>query len=129
MIGDWVLIYGNPTKIDNLCVINEITEPTLITRSYIRIDVENPDTGVYNDHLVIQSEIALKKVHPIPLTDEILEKNFTGTDEVGWNADGEGYWITEAPLETKPQVNIKLHYVHELQHALRLCGINEDIQL
>lgn len=54
---------------------------------------------------------------PIPLTAEILEKN--GLDKVPelsmvLNRD-------TMPLYHAPM----LHYVHELQHALRLCGLTE----
>ena len=54
---------------------------------------------------------------PIPLTPEILEKN--GLDKVPelsmvLNRD-------TMPMYHSPM----LHYVHELQHALRLCGLND----
>lgn len=63
---------------------------------------------------------------PIPLTSEILEKNGfkMSEDEDMWQYDdflltidfcqliGGARWIT-------------YKYVHELQHALRLCGLNE----
>lgn len=75
---------------------------------------------------------------PIPLTDEILKangfeyfhKNFAALDRespfqlemVEWpNEEGIGLW-TLGNL-------IKIRYVHELQHALRLCGIEKDIEL
>lgn len=56
-------------------------------------------------------------LEPIPLTAEILEKN--GLDKVPelsmvLNRD-------TMPLYHSPM----LYYVHELQHALRLCGLNE----
>lgn len=79
---------------------------------------------------------------PIPLTPKILEKNeFTlKEDEKGM------YGVTIAPYYTrddvpfevfcdgepfaiwfKDPVNIK--YVHQLQHALRLCGIEKEMIL
>lgn len=75
---------------------------------------------------------------PIPLTDDILKKNgfeykhrniasLSGCkfaiamvkwpDEYGFG----GLWVLGD--------NIEIRYVHELQHALRLCHINKDIIL
>jgi hypothetical protein len=75
---------------------------------------------------------------PIPLTDEILKangfeyfhKNFAALDResplqlemVEWpNEEGIGLWMLGGV--------IKIRYVHELQHALRLCGIEKEIEL
>lgn len=91
------------------------------------------------DEISIDDEIA-----GIPLTSEILEKN-------GFK-QGEGFenrwYITEfndwyfsfyrsntfwSLLINKgifPKMNnIYINYVHELQHALRLCGIEKEIEL
>ena len=68
------------------------------------------------------------QVKPIPLTPEILEKN-------GWWFDTEDKWLHDEVnfiIETWNgrfqcyDINqIKLDSVHKLQHALRLCGLNE----
>lgn len=75
---------------------------------------------------------------PIPLTDDILKangfeyfhKNFAALDRespfqlemVEWpNEEGIGLWML-GDL-------IKIRYVHELQHVLRLCGIEKEIEL
>lgn len=75
---------------------------------------------------------------PIPLTDEILKangfeyfhKNFAALDRkspfqlemVEWpNEEGIGLWMLGGV--------IKIRYVHELQHALRLCEIEKEIIL
>lgn len=64
------------------------------------------------------------RIRPIPLTEEILEANGFETDEVqyefydGYNfllANGKGISVAVGSI----------WYVHELQHALRLCGLNE----
>jgi hypothetical protein len=84
------------------------------------------------------------EIEPIPLTPEILEKNGlekdnhgrlygeyfdedinrdleitvdSKTGEVWWSYNWDEYWI------------IRLKYVHQLQHALRLCGIDKTIEL
>ena len=66
---------------------------------------------------------------PIPLTPEILEKN-------GWKhsnrlmitrIDGiDFYWSEGLHVLYKNRYNMcDCKYVHELQHALRLCGLDE----
>lgn len=84
------------------------------------------------------------EIEPIPLTQEILEKNGLEKDnhgrlygeyfdedinrdleitvdnktgEVWWSYNWDEYWI------------IRLRYVHQLQHVLRLCGIEKEIVL
>lgn len=68
-------------------------------------------------------------IQPIPLTSEILEKNFPEpTDGLTWYPEEGGFNChTYVP---KCEINAfgLFKYVHELQHALRLCGI-KDIEL
>ena len=78
---------------------------------------------------------------PVSLTPEILEKNGFGfvkssdTDSVwnGWwinkglelatsRLDKEGNWPCYINIYDS---NIKCEYVHQLQHALRLCGLDD----
>ena len=73
---------------------------------------------------------AIGCIEPIPLTPEILEKN-------GWNHsnrlmitridDNDFYWSEElGRILYKNQYNMcNCKYVHNLQHALRLCGLDE----
>lgn len=79
----------------------------------------------------------LDEVRPVPLTPEILEKNgFENYKTIGSlsyyknkdnNLKFEFYGKT---LEDYAGNRIiELGYVHELQHALRLCGIKDDIVL
>lgn len=125
MIGDWVL--------DG----NAYAQVTSITCD------GNIET-THNEH----SNIEL--VNPIPLTPEILEKNgFTkSTPPPGIHArcykldnKKDRYNLTIADYnkykrllldvdsEDSECFNIKCDYVHELQHALRLCRINKEIEL
>ena len=81
-------------------------------------------------------------VEPIPLTPEILEKNGFVLEE-----EAEGmYGVVVAPYYSRDDVPfevfcdgepfaiwfkdpINIKYVHQLQHALRLCGIDKTIEL
>ena len=90
-------------------------------------------------------------IEPIPLTPEILEKNgFVETDAVVvgsrkmiWESEGGRTEITIWMDDTIPMdIRKNIYYedevwytlpfactVHELQHALRLCGIDKEIEL
>ena len=111
MIGDWYAFLGHPYK---------------CTASDIAALAEYEENGVPTD------------ISEIPLTAEILEKNgFTrfGTDYIlkerhfGLENPSipsnylDNYWL---------RVSIKavhIEYVHQLQHALRLCEIEKEIKL
>lgn len=88
-------------------------------------------------------------LRPIPLTPEILKKNgFTQCEPQGydlyikdkegaglyrifWQGESYNYYLEIAayayPSGEFNNTNIK--YVHQLQHALRLCGIEKEIEL
>ena len=78
---------------------------------------------------------ALKEVEPIPLTAEILEKN--GFDVMVFdNGDIIFAYGSLCIIEHKGLLTFKIsdcrkriNYVHELQHALKLCGIDKEIEL
>ena len=80
----------------------------------------------------------IEELQPIPLTSEILEKNgFTrfGTDYI---LEGERFGL-ENPSDPRNYLDnywlrvsiraVHIEYVHELQHALRLCKIEKEIEL
>lgn len=72
-------------------------------------------------------------VQPIPLTAEIMEKNgwrpWCMTDE-GVKAKGTQLGVTTIEIQT-PKITgtVKVQYVHELQHALRLAGIEKEVKI
>ena len=74
-----------------------------------------------------------KSLSPIPLTPEILEKNgfFIDTYKDGY----EKFWVRGDfvfginGFTSVGRNNFKIEYVHQLQHALRLCGIEKEIVL
>lgn len=102
------------------------------------IVVKDTDVEVsfYGSNPVI---VSLDMLRPIPLTMEILEKN-------EWcsrmNGTGEFYLkkpLVDAAIVTKniigfqmnhgPFSKLPIHYAHQLQHALRLCGVEKEIVL
>lgn len=100
-IGDWIEWMGNKCKVDL---------PLLMTEYQDNIDGNN--------------------VKPIPLTSEILEKNgFRDYFGYGYaNNKGcycEGFYMNNDFTIRVSNVSRKLNYVHELQHVLRLCVLND----
>ena len=64
----------------------------------------------------------------IPLTEEILQENFTIPEEIVWWPLNDGSFRVEMQDDTHLIIG-KYNYVHELQHALRLFGKNGEIEL
>lgn len=125
MVGDWVMVIRPHNRREKVRVKSVIGNGTIEAKT--------------KDGLVVFGELA---VEPIPLTAEILKKNgfickFDGDIERvarTWVLEGffidqlytDGfYWRNQGSL-----VSIRrLYYVHELQHALRLLGIEKEIML
>lgn len=131
MIGDWV----------ELCQRGEYYQITEIGEDFVMLG---------QSHECRESEI-----DPIPLTAEILEKNGfepykdwflgygyrlraeEGTDKILYiyplrGGNGESLIdIKYAPLNNYTFLSLTTfdRYVHTLQHALRLCGIDKEIEL
>ena len=120
MIGDWVLVEKIPTKVNGLAILQIMT-----------------DDHNYNEDDSVELE-------PIPLTEEILEKNgFRITHEHAdyyFEENGEKMdfcmrkmYDKDNPKQQKGwsfyafNVLTLVDYVHELQHALKLCGIEKEI--
>lgn len=81
--------------------------------------------------------------YPIQITPEILEKNFGKAINGGYFEGDEFYelfihevtdgtWIIKhdnIEFSNIPRQQVMVSYVHELQHALRICGIEKEIDL
>ena len=131
MVGDWVLDGKKPAQIAGI-MCDDLFETTL-----------SPGVGG-------------ESISPIPLTTEILEKNgfvkmsnspyvvsyIWSTGGVAEFADvsikveqdhaDKWRWdcLTLKIHLYKGDITLnKIHYVHQLQHALRLCGIEKEIEL
>ena len=119
MIGDWVM-HTDPINNGEKAQVKEI----------------------HGDGYITVDGAITKMFAPIPLTAEILEKNGFVLIEKEKGAYGVNiapyYTRDDVPFEVfcdgepfaiwfKDPVNIK--FVHQLQHALRLCGIDKEIEL
>ena len=88
--------------------------------------------------------VEVEKLQPIPLTAEILEKNGlkpdTAEDAYKYCYKKDDVSIVECYANAggryrgiisfgDTRLRIMLMFVHQLQHALRLCGIEKEIEL
>ena len=114
MIGDWVLFATRLTK------INGIAE------------------GGFSVNLEREGWQSISAIEPIPLTAEILEKNGFEKDpesgELIWTDDDvtEVVWVGTILTIRGEYANAEFAtcmFVHQLQHALRLCGIEKELEL
>lgn len=122
-VGDWVEIDGRPKRISSV--------------------LETPMGGMVRCQG--QSITAfVEHIHPIPLTHEILEKNgFVKSSEYRWSNPSIGcaclrlgtkYWDirivgrNRAYRPTRISIDNIVH-THQLQHALRLAGVEKDIKV
>lgn len=130
MIGDWV---------------GRVYDDRRIIEDYRQVDwIRTGEIGMR-----YQKVWSIGCIEPIPLTAEILEKNgweaFNGTYNIVRyriitkvmaliiepmkveSILGERwFWLSVNKIdgEVRPNMNYPFCYVHELQHALRLCGLN-----
>ena len=122
-IGDWLHFeYTNP--IDGFVSFN--FKVSQLRRDYgdeLLVWGEKTPDGKHFGNIGIVS-----RIQPIPLTIEILEKNFPEpTDGITWYPEDGGFNChTYIP---KCEINAfgLFKYVHQLQHALRLCEIKKEI--
>lgn len=127
MIGDWVMPLKKKLK--------------GIPGRVVTID---GGTGVcWIDSNEYSCLVPCSDVERIPLTSEIFEKNFN-EHIPGINlmydlkgpymvSNENGQWVfglvKDAGENSARYPLVKISFVHELQHALRLCGINKEIVL
>lgn len=122
MIGDYVIRKNVPKEILTIDTIDSI-------RGIVYLDL---------DGLGITEK--LENIEPIPLTQKILERNGFVKNKYGEMILDEELGTSEIYLVLEPtwdeeyywwRVNneliTKIKSVHELQHTLRLCGINKNI--
>ena len=151
MIGDWVHVEAHRGFNAQNVKVESIPDPDDDNEyghhyGHIGAWLESDD----NDF----RDVEAKHLQPIPLTVEILEKNGWKHefDKTGYmvkydlGKEGKNCWmmwaIKEHNLDIQRQdenldmynlkvsrVVIPCDYVHQLQHALRLCGIEKEIKL
>ena len=139
MNGDWVkyiMVTHDAEFVGDLIV----DKGQSTTEHIIKIDSVN-DSGVFfkskkfDESLIF---VSMKDLEPILLTEEILEKNgFKKDKDYGYfiGQSNSGYYIYLDNNYLSIQAGYDAiefawcEYVHELQQALKLCGITKSIKL
>ena len=127
MLGDYVRVEvdDNEFEIDYICDIGYVPEWN--------------DLGVITCHNG-NEWLREGEIYPVPLTIEILEKNIFKEDKYGQMVLDEELGTSEIYIVLQEgdacywwcvggQPITKLKHVHQLQHVLRLCNIQKEIQL
>lgn len=124
MIGDWVSLFqGNPDGTSCNVQVSYIGE-------YGEVGIE---------HCEEYTSANCNLLFPIPLTSEILEhngfemqrdKSELGTLDTYWLGSELGAFRIHRLNNGDYQFGLaKIKFVHQLQHALRLCGIDKEIKV
>lgn len=125
MIGDWVLHEGEPYQIRQLGIYGENRDG----EDYPAVCIGIPNgIGLIVDR---------NKIESITLTAEILEKNGfkreLSEDNIHYRFiliyDGVRFSLLYAQSVFQWLGPLDFKFVHELQHALRLCNIDKEIEL
>lgn len=120
MIGDYVKFK------DDIYIFEEISAQGWVHLIY-------PDTGI---RVNIISDYIIDLLEPIPLTPEILkangfEQNINYEDDYSFEdttiifKHNNKYLFTASINGSKGMLYLCANYVHELQHAFKICGLNE----
>ena len=125
-IGDWVSFADVPVKVKDI-------KPKSVLLDISRFD----------DCMDKEGCAELGDILPIPLTEEILEKNGWREDDELWDIDytygklnAEVWqWGKEMVMTISASVGndvctlAQIKYVHELQHLLWALGIDDDLEI
>lgn len=105
-LGDWVSCLEDPVRVVSLSLKND--EP---------IGIMSPLKKIFT--------FREKDVYPIRLDESVLmQNNFNPEVVTWWRPEGEDFFNITIMSEVS-SLCTKIEYVHELQHALRLVGMNE----
>ena len=116
MIEDWVAVHRPGDRHEQVRVKSVICNGTIEAKT--------------SDGLVAIGELA---VEPIPLTAEIRDmvschpKMAIYWDDRKTEQTGENWYEVRIHNGDESVLTLQLRYVHELQHALRLLGVENDI--
>ena len=110
-IGDWVSYLGDPVNVISLSFNDDEPIGTILPLT--------------NSNLTNIFTFREKDVYPIILDESMLMQNNFNPEIVSWwRPEGEDFFKI-AIMNENTSLCAKVKYVHELQHALRLCGLSE----
>lgn len=136
-IGDWIAIETEDLTIEHADCAKAFVKKVL--RPICVQSILGEDKFVYARGCCLDREVSYatpkEYLHPIPITPEILKAN-------GWERNEEDEYMeyygdpTSGIAHTKgtyhyrlesPEASVVCYFVHQLQHALRLAGVNKEI--
>lgn len=121
-VGDWVQDKeGTPVKILGI--------EQWSGEYYLNVEVNGADVG----------NVIAEGALPIPITPEILGKNgFEVCDDAArlkldrphalWLFKEQEGWDLHLPSREQ-HINLRIEHIHQLQHVLRLAGVEKEIEL
>lgn len=135
MVGNWVLWKNKPVQIAQISGIK-------YSFGHIDVELAHCGSGFLESH-------DIKSISPIAITPEILEKNgfvikkkwaqlgnFGDSPLIMWHFEDNSilhdykHELEIHDNETgKIHIKIPCEYLHQLQNAMRLCGIDKEIKL
>lgn len=150
MIGDYIRLANDECVPENMrgkvVMVAGLRDDDGAIRVYTEIDNEHSLATYWSDDE--------DDFEPIPITPAILEKNGFKKEKGQWTYEVKRkpgicgqmcsntnptelvVWVTFDPLyfgvtNYNPDAHVDMEgkYVHQFQHALRLCGINKEIQI
>lgn len=126
-VGDWVQDKeGTPAKILGI--------EQWSGDYYLNVEMNGDDVG----------NVIAEGALPIPIAPEILDKNgakktefvkdsgyefYRCDDFYASRVEGSKWWTIIVRNECREVVNCYVQHIHQLQHALRLAGIEKEIEL
>lgn len=121
------LMLGDFVQFDkDICIVEEVR----IDGTVVLVSLNTGLTSIDGD------QVSINEISPIELTTEILEK--LGFQKISTNkyvsgkvtiaVFAEEFFIT-IKSENARVMMITIKYIHELQHVLRLCGIEKEFEL
>lgn len=138
-IGDWVCAKLAKWESDDADMTPPLQVKRIdgIERHNLYVDLFNPANNTIEHSAFVEDLI------PIPLTPEILEKNGfakLGLSERRWeneemciaavrDTDGKYWVVCEADYNRITPFDMYVYSVHDMQHALRLAGIEKEIEV
>lgn len=128
MVGDWLRVSDVPTNLESK--IGKCGKVAKLEQYHNYSGIAIKFDNELDTYFCEKKE----ELEPIPLTIEILEKNGIEATDTGCYI-GDNLEISVEDNEVWWSINcneyhiIQLKYVHELQHAIRLCGLDKKIVL
>lgn len=130
-VGDWVKV--------KKCAYFPLDKPNNFISNYAKVtEIEDENCTIWLKTNVGEFCASLKNIEPIPITAEILEKNGFENSGNYWTAyhdygdyveifnDGDKWYLSVNSVE---YILCPLHWVHQIQHLLRVWGIDKEINL